>query len=897
MNAPPWARLALRACDAEFRRRHGAELLDTVLQMRSEPRFQGAAGALRHLAEAGGDLVRLAARQRSATLVAATRAGLDAVAAGLRDPRSAVEGLVHDTWLAARALRRRKAYALTVAATLALGLGAHLTIFSIAHALLGTPLPGADGERLVAVGLQSSASPAPSALSAPDVRDLAAAPPFESVVAAAADTLPLRAPGRESAVAAVTIVTAGYFDGLRVRMRAGRGLSAADDGFDALVLSDAGWERHFHRDPAALGAVVRLAGRDFTVLGVTDPAFPGTVGPVELDGYVSIAAYERAIPSAREWVLDRDARNLRTIARLREGIALEQAQAALAALSARMDAERRPASRGLRLVLHPEPMARLEPAAPVFLPPVAAVFLALVGLLVLVAIANVAGLALARVLDRRRELAVRLALGAGRLRLLRPLVLECVLLGLVGGGLGLGLAWGATTWLGELRLASDLPIAFRLRPDARVFAVGLALSVAAGLLAGALPGLAVLRTGAAGALRERGGSVLRGRARAALVVAQVAVSAALLVAGALLLQSLEHFRGMDLGFARDHRALAAVNVRLRGLDAERGAAFFDAWLERAKALPGVSRASYASFVPIGLNNDVRAARAEGALAGPGTAAWTNAVAEDYFAAMGIPLRAGREFAPTDDAGAPRVAIVNESLARELWPAQDPLGRRLVLDGETEPFTVIGVAADSTYNLPGESQRWCAYLPLRQNYRAERHLVAVTAGPPEPLLPELRRLAAELDPEMPVADLRTMEAHVQGGKAAFLFRIAGALTGSFGAIGFALAAVGLYGALAYAVGQRVPELAVRLALGATARQLATAVVRDGLVLCTLGLAVGLPLAYGLARALENLLVGVAATDVATYAAVALLLCAGAALAAGLPALRASRVDPAVSLRAE
>jgi putative ABC transport system permease protein len=467
----------------------------------------------------------------------------------------------------------------------------------------------------------------------------------------------------------------------------------------------------------------------------------------------------------------------------------------------------------------------------------------------------------------------------------------------VGGALGLGLAWMATTWLGELRLASDLPIAFRLRPDARVFAVGLALSVAAGLLAGALPGLAVLRTGAAGALRERGGSVLRGRARAALVVAQVAVSAALLVAGALLLQSLEHFRGMDLGFARERRALAGVDVGLRGLDRERGEAFFRAWLERVRQLPGVTTASYASYLPISLENDTRAARAEGAEDRPARNAWTYAVGERYFEAIGIPLRRGRDFAPTDAADAPRVAIVSEAAARELWPGQEALGRALALEGEAQPFEVVGVAADSTYNLPGEAQRSAVYLPLSQDYRAQRRLIAVTSGPPEAVLPELRRLAAEIDPEMPVTDLRTMQAHVEGGKAAFLFRLAGALTGSFGGIGFALAAVGLYGALAYAVAQRVPELAVRLALGATGAQLSGGVVRDALGLAGLGLAIGLPLAFGLARALEDLLVGVSATDAASYVLVALALAAGAVLAAGLPALRASRVDPAVSLRAE
>ncbi|MCM2256709.1 MAG: ADOP family duplicated permease [Vicinamibacteria bacterium] len=897
MSAPLWARLLVRGCGSEFRRRHGAELLDTVTQQRKEPRYHGAAGALSFVAEAGGDLLALAARQRLAGATAAARAGLDAFAAGLRDPRAAVEGLVHDTWLATRALRRRKVYALAVTVTLALGLGAHLTIFSVAHALLGTPLPGADGDRLVAVSLISAASQGPSALSLPDVRDLATAAPFESVVAATPDGLPLKVAGRESRVAFVLAVTANYFDALRVRLQAGRAFGAADDGHDAIVLSDAAWGRHFHRDPAAVGAVVRLAGRDFTVVGVADPRFEGTAGPVDLDGFVSVAAYARAVPAAREWMADRDARALRTIARLRPGVGLEQAELALAPLSAQMDAQRGEAARGQRLVLHPEPMARLEPSAPVFLPPIAAVFLALVGLLVLVAVANVAGLALARVLDRRRELAVRLALGAGRLRLLRPLVLECLLLGLAGGLAGLALAWGATSWLGELRIASDLPIVFRLRPDARVFAVGLALSAAAGLAAGVLPGLAVLRTGAAGALRERGGSGARGRARSALVVAQVAVSAALLVAGALLLQSLEHFRGMDLGFARAHRALAGVDVRLRELDPVRGEAFFTAWLERTRRLPGVTDASFAAFLPIGLNNDNRVARAEGEQTGPGKVAWSNAVGERYFAAMGIPLRHGRDFAPTDDGEAPRVTVVNESLARELWPGQEALGRKLLLEGEAQAYEVIGVAADSTYNLPGEAQKWCAYLSLRQSYRSDRRLIAVTSGPPEALLPELRRLAAELDPEMPVSDLRTMEAHLAGGKAAFLFRLAGALTGSFGAIGFALAAIGLYGALAYAVGQRVPELAVRLALGATGGQLSAGVVREGLVLSGLGLLIGLPLAFGLARALENLLVGVSATDGATYGLVALTLAAGGALAAWLPALKASRVDPAISLRAD
>jgi predicted permease len=711
------------------------------------------------------------------------------------------------------------------------------------------------------------------------------------------DGLPLAVEGESPTLAYVLVVTPNYFEALGVPAAAGRVFAPGDEAGDVVVLSHAAWQRRFLGDPGVVGRTVRMGGRPFTVLGVAHRDFAGTAGLLAVDAFLPLGAYARVSPGTEQWLEARDARSLRAFARLRPGISLEQARAAVEPLSGQLDALRPEASRGVRIVVHPEAMTRLETAAPAYLPPIAALFLTLVALLVLVAAFNVTGLALSRMVERRRELAVRQALGASRGRLLRPLVAENVLLGLGGGLVGLALATWATTWLGDVRLASDVPLLIQLRPDARVFGLGLGLSALVGLGVGLGPGLLATRRDVATALRDRGAAAGRGRLRAALVVGQIAVSAALLVAGGLLLQSLGHFLRMDLGFRVERRALATLDVGLRGLDAERGEAFHRAVLERVRALPGVRRATQAALLPIGLSNSPGVVKAEGQADRPGQFAWTNAVESDYFETLGIPVLRGRGFADSDEAGMVPRAVVSESLASLLWPGLDPLGRRLVLEGGAEELEVVGVARDSTHNLPGEARRACLYLALRQTYRSERTLVAETAGAAESLLPRVREIVAGLDRDMPVYDLRTLQAHIDGGKAALLFRLGGALAGAFGVIGFVLAAIGLYGALAYAVGQRVPELALRLALGATAGRLRGMVVGEGLRLAALGLVVGLPLAAALAAALQDLIVGLGPRDPGTYLAVAaglLIGCAGAAL---LPAWRASRVDPLVSLRAD
>jgi predicted permease len=585
-------------------------------------------------------------------------------------------------------------------------------------------------------------------------------------------------------------------------------------------------------------------------------------------------------------------------------VSLAEAQAAATAQSERLEQEFPETQKGQRALVAPEPRARTEAAALQYMPPIVTAFMTLVGLVLLVACANVANLLLARAIGRQKEMAIRAALGASRLRILRQSLVEGTLLALMGAGLGLLFAQWPIRALASVRPATDLPIQFHFDVDYRVFTFTLLLAVGAGLISGLLPGLRIAHTNLAAMLKEGGRTSSRResrhRFRDLLVASQVAFSLVLLVCAGLFLRTTRYAARQDMGFDIQDRLIGAMDTDMCRYDEPRSRAFYRQLLERVRALPGVVAATTSAYLPVGFGSGMREILVEGTVPETGKPlplAFHNIVQTDYFRAMGMPILKGRAFDDNDTESSKPVAVINQVMAEKMWPGRDPIGRRFSISGTAGPFLeVICVTRVVKFVLPAERPSPGYYLPFRQSYRSDQVLIVRTQGDPMRLVPAVRGEVQALDPDMPVWDVRTMEEHILRGKM-ILFHIATAIVTAFGLIGLALAAVGLYGVMAFLVGERTHEIGVRMALGASGASVLAMVLRQGLTKAGIGMAVGLVGAFGVARLLTNYLVGVAPTDPPTYAAVTLFLAAVAAAASLAPAVRATRVDPVVALRSE
>jgi predicted permease len=529
----------------------------------------------------------------------------------------------------------------------------------------------------------------------------------------------------------------------------------------------------------------------------------------------------------------------------------------------------------------------------------------IVSLVLLVACANVANLLLARASARRREIAVRLALGASRFRLVRQLLTESVLLALAGGGLGLLLAQGLTSLLPatapKLDFATvDFNHDFSL--DRRVLGFTLLASLLTGLVFGLLPALQASKPDLVSTLKGEA-PVTTGRRRFhprdLLVVAQVALLLMLLVGAGLFVKSMFYAQEMNSGFEAKQILLANVNVGLQGYDETKGRNFYQRVTERIKALPGVEAASLGNWLPLGPDNNGTTVNIEGYVPRYAneriyigyTLAWP-----EYFETMKTPIVRGRGFTATDDEKAPRVVVVNETMARRFWPDQNPIGKRLRLGDAVEPvYEVVGVARDGKYYLLGEAETAFMFLPLLQNYSGEATLIVRTSAPPESLAAAIRQEVAALDGELPVSGVKTMPEYLD--RLLSAPKAVAGLVGAFGLVALLLAAIGLYGVMSYAVSQRTREIGIRMALGSPAPIVFGLILKQGLRLALTGVTIGLVAAFGLTRLLRSLLYGVSVIDPATFAGVTTSLLVVALLACWIPARRAAKVDPMTSLRSE
>ena len=815
--------------------------------------------------------------------------------------------LTSDFLYAFRQLRKNPGFTLVVVITLALGIGANSAIFSLIDGVLLRPLPVRSGGELIGVALSDSHSAYPHGFSYRDFLDYEKnREAVEGLLAYAPMQLSLTVDG-QSEVAWAVATSGGYFNVLGVNAARGRVYSAeegANQGAQpVIVLSDGYWKRRFGGDERVAGKTVNVNGHPFTVIGVAPPDFTGLETIYKPDFWLPVPHLNAIIPSRAKAAEDRSAHNLRTWALLKPGFSRTQAGASLNLTAQQLAKEYPATNQNVTVRTVPAWEARFEPGTGPVLGPAAVILISVVGVVLLIACANVANLLLSRATARHKEVAIRMAMGAGRGRLVRHFLIESLVLSLLGAAVATVLAYWAADAISRVRPLPGVPLGFDLRLDARVLALTTLVALAATVLFGLAPALRATRPDMLPALKGEAGALRTGgrpwSLRNLLVVAQVSLSIVLLVSAGLFLRSLQLGHNMDLGVRKDHALTAGVSAGLRGFDEERGKAFFRDALERVRNLPGVERAAWASPPPLDFNANAEEVIIEGREVAPEkekVGILTSVVTPDYFEAFGTTLIEGRAFTEQDSAAAPRVAIINEHMAKTYWPGQSAIGKRIRLDSrDSAPVEIVGIARNGKYRVHFEPALPYLFLPREQNYRSYATLIVHSRSDMTALAAAVRREIAAIDPDMPLIAVRTIPEYL-GGRFS-LPNLFSSLLLVFGVVGLTLAAVGIYGVMAYSVSKRTREIGVRMALGAPPAKVLGLVLTQGMKLTLVGVGIGLLLALGAGQALSSILYGVSGSDPLTFTAIALLLALVALAACYIPARRAAKVDPLIALRYE
>jgi predicted permease len=809
---------------------------------------------------------------------------------------SSLDDLARDVRFAFRTMAKSPGVTAAIVASVALGIAANATVFSVANGLLWGRLPVKDPERVVMFSEGKS-------FSYPDYLDYQeqTADIFEGGVAGHFPLVPASLGGMgEPERVWGQVVSGNYFSILGVNMALGRPILPGEDrlmGRDHVaVLSHSLWQRRFGADAGILGRDVALNGQPYTVVGVAPAGFQGSERGIASEFWVPLSMVEVIMP---DWGgTNREKAWLLLDARLRPGVSCAQAVAAVNLVKKRLDdTYRKDEKHHEAITLQTAGRLIAESQTPAHA--LMAVLMIVVALVLLVACANVANLLLARATGRQKEIGIRLAIGAGRGRLVRQLLTESLLLALAGSGVGFLLAAGAARAVSIFRLPAPVPIVFDFNVDLHVAVFTVGLSLVTALLFGLVPALRATRPDLVGALRE--GSAVSGRAgrfsmRNTLVVVQVALSLVLLTAAGLFLRSLGNAVSIDVGFKPDNILVTRVDPKVHSYSPERSVRFLSQLRDRVSALPGVRSVSFVSLVPLSIAGNGRDFNVDAS--GDRPAQRVNAdvygVFNGYFQTMGIPLLSGRDFDLQDRNQS--MAVINETMAGHLFPNQDPIGRLVRADKDS--YTVIGVVRNSKSRTVGEGPVNCAYLFLDVapgkgvSFFGISTLVKTSVDPRQLDRPVREQIAA-LDPNMAVFNTETMQEHLS--QSLLLPRISAWLLGSFGAVGLTLGAIGLYGVMSYSVRRRTQEIGVRMALGAQPGTVLGMVLRQGLALTSIGLAIGLSIAVAVGRLSASLLYGISGTDPMTFLVVPTVLVAAALVAIVIPARRASQVDPAVALR--
>lgn len=786
--------------------------------------------------------------------------------------------------------------------SLALGIGTNTTVLCWLGNLVWRPVPGTTDQQQFAALLSNYGG---GAVSLPDLRDFAA---LDGVFAGAQASMTATAcltVDRQPAWIDAQVVSANTFSLLGVTPLLGRTFLPDEDlkpgGNPVAVISERLWRRKFGGSPAVIGRVVDLNRHAFTIVGVVPAAFRGTIAGGTIDLWTPLSMIWEVRNQGHVFLTSRSHRGWHNLVRLRPGVSLEQARAAVATQDARLTREYPGTNR--RALHRVVPYSECPWGAQSTLGPALRLLLAVTLGIQLIVTANVASLLLARAIARRREFAVRLAAGASRWRIVRLFLAESGLLALLGGFAGVLLAiWAvdAIVLLLPAEYAARATLDFDL--DAPTLALVAGLTFATAIVTGLVPAWPATRLNPNSVLKEGGRTGPAGagspRLRRGLVIAEIALALVLLIGAGLCLQGFNRARRIDPGFVPDGVLLARLQIGMNGYTPATGPAFYRQLRERAGALPGVEESALASWLPLGLAGckgwSVFVEGREPQL-GENPIYEYAIVSPRYFATLRIPLPAGRDFHDRDDHTAPKVAIVNEEFARRFWPGQDPLGRRFRTGAETWR-TVVGVARTGRYNRLDEPPQPFFYLPYLQGVpELDLNLCLRTSGNPSGLAPALRRTLRELDPGVELVDALPLPVH--SGMVLFAHRVALRLLLLLGVVALLLAATGVYAIVSHAVAQRTAEFGVRIALGATPRDLVRQVMHQGLQLAGAGAVLGVVLSLGVTHLMAGFLFGVSPFEPWTFAAAPLVLVAVTVAACYLPARRATLISPMEALRAE
>ena len=818
-----------------------------------------------------------------------------------------MRGLIQDARYSLRMLASKPGLPALAVLTLALGIAANSTIFSWINATLLTPIPGVarTSDLVTVMRGERSEHPTPpfSYLDYRDLRDTNRS--FSGLLAYHHEYASLTGAGKPERIYAV-LTSANYFDVLGVRPILGRGFVPEEErevegGAAVAVISYDLWQSHFGGDRSIIDRKIQINRYPYTIVGVAPPGFQGCMPGLRGDIWIPWVM-ARLVWGFGGTLDDRGDSWLNVLGRLQPGISSRQAEGELNLLMQRI-AERFPDQHQGPNQISLDPLWRSPFGANVYLFATLPVLLGLAAMLLLLACANVANLLLVRSITRRREIAIRLSIGASRGRLVRQLMTESLLLGLAGGVLAIFITTWTTGTFAAFVPSTTLPLSLNGQADHTVVLVTLAISIVTAVVFGVLPALRSSNVAPVTVMKEEAGSVSGGlhksRLASALVVVQIALSVLLLVCAGLFTRSLENAQRSDPGFDPDHVLLDSFELRPSGYSKVQGIEFDRQLLAKIEALPGVESVTLADFSPLSYTIRSETVQPEGYVPRPHESMEVDygRVGANYFRTLRTPLVAGRDFTLQDTVKSPLVAIVNQEFAARFWPGQDAIGKRIQREGEGRWFTVVGVARNAKYRRVTHNPEPDFFLPWFQDYPPFDAIIVHTRVSGEPLAfaSPVEKAIHVLNPDLLVFDVTTLRTSMQMGS---LFeRIAVTFAGSFGLLALALAAVGVYGVVAYATRQRTQEIGIRMALGAERTDILRLVLGQGLRMTILGLAVGLALSLVVTRFLRAQLLGVAPADALTYASVALMLSIVALAACYIPARRATKVQPTVALRCE
>ncbi|MFY9730835.1 MAG: ABC transporter permease [Candidatus Acidiferrales bacterium] len=802
-----------------------------------------------------------------------------------------------------RMIAKAPGYAAIAILTLALGIGANTTIFSWINSTLLNPIPGlASPNEVVALSLgRGTDNPFP--FTYPDFESMRdGQQSFVGITAANIAPMSLTGKGKPERVWGM-VASANYFDLLGVRPILGRGFLPEEDtkpgGAPVAVISYRLWQTHFGANPDVVGQTLEINQHSYTIVGVAPAVFQGSQTGLRSEIWIPIMMEEQLMPQG-DLLHDHHYFWLTALGRLKPGVRPEQAQEEMT-LRLKREAKNYPEEHKGHDSVSVYPLWRNPFGANQFLSTLLPMLMTIAGLVLLLACANVANLMLVRSVARRREIAIRLSLGANRWRLVRQLLVESLILALAGGLVAFAITlWSAGTFM-KFVPKTDFPISLGMRVDHTVLLATIVISVLTGVIFGILPALRASGEAPIAVLKEDTGSASGGMRKArlasALVVAQISLSLLLLICAGLFIRSFMSAQQINPGFNAHNVLIATYDLFTGGYSEASGVEFDRQLVAKLQAQPGIQSVALSSRVPLGFGGGSTAVNPEGYVSQANESMETQVaiVTPNYFQTLQIPLVKGRDFTPQDTKSSQRVVIVSETFVNRYWPNQEALGKQLNSDLTHEWFTVIGVARDSKVNGLNEKPTPFLYLPQYQVYRATMIALARTNGDPLAAGKTVEKTIHELNADLVVFDITSLELREQ--IASFGQRVAGTFVGAFGLLALVLAAVGIYGVTSYTTRQRTHEIGIRMTLGASKRDVLRLVLGHGLRLTLIGVGLGLAASFALTRFLTSLLLGVTSTDALTFSSVALLLCAVALFACFIPARRAMRVDPMVALRYE